>query len=166
MQKSYLILNFATQKKYNECPNMQMKTMIAHGKNIKIFAGNSHPALAMQDRIRTRCRSVRRRCRIFRQRFRFRSETVRGDSGSIPDPVYLRAGQRQPDGAAHHDRCLRPYIGRSYHCGNPRIGCGQDRKSKARDPISAKLVANLLTTAGADRILSRGSACNPDSGIL
>ena len=25
-----------------------LKTMIAHGKNIKIFAGNSHPALAMQ----------------------------------------------------------------------------------------------------------------------
>lgn len=30
----------------------------------------------------------------------------------------------------------------------------QDRKSKARDPISAKLVADLLTTAGADRILT------------
>ena len=30
----------------------------------------------------------------------------------------------------------------------------QDRKAKARDPISAKLVANLLTTAGADRILT------------
>lgn len=30
----------------------------------------------------------------------------------------------------------------------------QDRKSKARDPISAKLVADLITTAGADRILT------------
>jgi ribose-phosphate pyrophosphokinase len=30
----------------------------------------------------------------------------------------------------------------------------QDRKAKARDPISAKLVANLLTKAGADRILT------------
>lgn len=30
----------------------------------------------------------------------------------------------------------------------------QDRKAKARDPISAKLVANLLTAAGADRILT------------
>ena len=30
----------------------------------------------------------------------------------------------------------------------------QDRKAKARDPISAKLVADLLTTAGADRILT------------
>ena len=30
----------------------------------------------------------------------------------------------------------------------------QDRKAKARDPISAKLVANLLVAAGADRILT------------
>ena len=30
----------------------------------------------------------------------------------------------------------------------------QDRKSKARDPISAKLVADLITTAGADRVLT------------
>lgn len=30
----------------------------------------------------------------------------------------------------------------------------QDRKAKARDPITAKLVANLITSAGADRVLS------------
>ncbi len=30
----------------------------------------------------------------------------------------------------------------------------QDRKAKARDPISAKLVANILTVAGADRVLT------------
>lgn len=30
----------------------------------------------------------------------------------------------------------------------------QDRKAKARDPISAKLVANLITAAGADRVLT------------
>lgn len=30
----------------------------------------------------------------------------------------------------------------------------QDRKAKSRDPISAKLVANLITTAGADRVLT------------
>ncbi len=30
----------------------------------------------------------------------------------------------------------------------------QDRKAKARDPISAKLVADLLTSAGADRVLT------------
>lgn len=30
----------------------------------------------------------------------------------------------------------------------------QDRKAKSRDPISAKLTANLITTAGADRVLT------------
>lgn len=30
----------------------------------------------------------------------------------------------------------------------------QDRKARARDPISAKLVADLITTAGADRVLT------------
>ena len=30
----------------------------------------------------------------------------------------------------------------------------QDRKAKSRDPISAKLVANLITSAGADRVLT------------
>ena len=30
----------------------------------------------------------------------------------------------------------------------------QDRKTKARDPISSKLVANMLTAAGADRVLT------------
>ncbi len=32
--------------------------------------------------------------------------------------------------------------------------CKQDRKTKGREPISAKLVANLLVTAGVDRILT------------
>ncbi len=37
----------------------------------------------------------------------------------------------------------------------PYFGYGrQDRKSKARDPISARLVADLIETAGADRVLT------------
>ena len=37
----------------------------------------------------------------------------------------------------------------------PYFGYGrQDRKAKARDPISAKLVSNLITSAGVDRILT------------
>lgn len=37
----------------------------------------------------------------------------------------------------------------------PFYGYGrQDRKAKSRDPISAKLVANLLTAAGVDRVLT------------
>ena len=50
----------------------------------------------------------------------------------------------------------------------------QDRKAKSRDPISAKLVANMLTASGADRVLNmdlhasqiQGSPCQPDPGLL
>jgi len=40
--------------------------------------------------------------------------------------------------------CVMPYFGYAR----------QDRKVRARDPISAKLVANLITSAGTDRVLT------------
>jgi ribose-phosphate pyrophosphokinase len=41
----------------------------------------------------------------------------------------------------------------------------QDRRSKARTPISAKLVANLLTRAGIERVLTL-DLTRPDPGLL
>ena len=46
--------------------------------------------------------------------------------------------------SASHITVIMPYFGYAR----------QDRKSKARDPISAKLVADLITAAGADRVLT------------
>ena len=42
----------------------------------------------------------------------------------------------------------------------------QDRKTKPRDPISAKLVANLITTAGADRVLTMDIHANQIQGFF
>ncbi len=42
----------------------------------------------------------------------------------------------------------------------------QDRKSRSRDPISAKLVANLLTTAGANRVLTMDLHCTQIQGFF
>lgn len=42
----------------------------------------------------------------------------------------------------------------------------QDRKARARDPISAKLVANLITAAGADRILTMDLHCAQIQGFF
>lgn len=42
----------------------------------------------------------------------------------------------------------------------------QDRKSRARDPISAKLVANILTSAGAHRILTMDLHCSQIQGFF
>ena len=42
----------------------------------------------------------------------------------------------------------------------------QDRKGRARDPISAKLVANLITCAGADRVLTMDLHCAQIQGFF
>ncbi|MGI6211602.1 MAG: ribose-phosphate diphosphokinase [Anaerovoracaceae bacterium] len=42
----------------------------------------------------------------------------------------------------------------------------QDRKAKARDPISAKLVANLIVAAGADRVLTMDLHANQIQGYF
>ncbi len=42
----------------------------------------------------------------------------------------------------------------------------QDRKARARDPISAKLVANLITKAGADRMISMDLHCAQIQGFF
>jgi ribose-phosphate pyrophosphokinase len=42
----------------------------------------------------------------------------------------------------------------------------QDRKARSHDPISAKLVANMLTTAGADRILTMDLHCPQIQGFF
>lgn len=42
----------------------------------------------------------------------------------------------------------------------------QDRKARARDPISAKLVANLLTIAGANRVLTMDLHCAQIQGFF
>lgn len=42
----------------------------------------------------------------------------------------------------------------------------QDRKTRARDPISAKLVADLITAAGADRVLTMDLHCAQIQGFF
>ena len=42
----------------------------------------------------------------------------------------------------------------------------QERKSRARDPISAKLVANLITAAGARRVVTMDLHANAIQGFF
>ena len=42
----------------------------------------------------------------------------------------------------------------------------QDRKDEGRVPITAKLVANIITRAGADRVLAMDLHAAPDPGLL
>ena len=42
----------------------------------------------------------------------------------------------------------------------------QDRKVASRAPITAKLVADIITAAGADRVPDTRSSCRPNPGFL
>lgn len=42
----------------------------------------------------------------------------------------------------------------------------QDRKAQSREPITAKLVANMITNAGADRLLTLDMHAPPNQGFF
>ena len=139
--------------------------MISRGKDIKVFTGSSNPQLAKDI-----CRELGiplGTCEVgsFADGENFASiyETVRGSDvfvvqstcsfvnkdgkpGSVNDSlmellIMIDALKRASAGRV---TAVIPYFGYAR----------QDRKTKPRDPISAKLVANMITAAGADRVLT------------
>ncbi len=130
--------------------------MIAHGNKIKLFCGNSCKDLANSIAARLKMRVSEAEVGKFSDGEISVSlgESVRGcdvfviQSTSIPTNdnlmellVMIDALKRASAGRI---TAVIPYFGYAR----------QDRKARARDPITAKLVADLLTTAGADRILT------------
>mgnify|MGYP003321272767 CR=1 FL=1 len=82
------------------------------------------------------------------------SESFRGDNVYIIQSTCGPVNERLMEVLVCIDACKRGSAA-SITCVMPYFGYArQDRKAKARQPISAKLVADLLTTAGADRIVS------------
>jgi len=81
-------------------------------------------------------------------------ETVRGIDVFIVQPTCTPVNQYIMETLIIIDALKRASVGR-VNAVIPYYGYArQDRKTKAREPITAKLVANLLTTAGADRVIS------------
>ena len=138
--------------------------MIAHGKDIKVFTGNSNPGLAKDI-----CKELgiplgNSEVGAFSDGENFASiyETVRGSDvfvvqstcsfvkddmpGTVNDALMelLIMVDALKRASAGRITAVIPYFGYAR----------QDRKTKPRDPISAKLVANLITRAGADRVLT------------
>ncbi|MDR7855665.1 ribose-phosphate pyrophosphokinase [Tissierella sp.] len=82
------------------------------------------------------------------------SETVRGIDVFIVQPTCTPVNDNLMETLILIDAVKRASAGR-VNAVVPYYGYArQDRKTKAREPITAKLVANLLTTAGADRVIS------------
>ncbi len=82
------------------------------------------------------------------------SETVRGCDVFIIQPTNSPVNDNLMELLILIDAVKRASAGR-INAVIPYYGYArQDRKTKAREPITAKLVANLITTAGADRVVT------------
>lgn len=81
-------------------------------------------------------------------------ESIRGDDVFIVQPVCNPVNENLMELLIIIDAFKRASA-KSITAVIPYYGYArQDRKAKARDPITAKLVANLITAAGADRVLT------------
>ncbi|MGG7179044.1 ribose-phosphate diphosphokinase [Clostridium paraputrificum] len=130
--------------------------MLSHGKNIKIFTGNSHPELAKEiaeilglpvgDSNVGTFSDGEISVNI--------GETVRGADVFIVQSTCSPVNNNLMELLIMIDAFKRASAGRITAV-IPYYGYArQDRKAKSRDPITAKLVADLLTAAGAHRVLT------------
>ncbi len=134
----------------------EVVVMIAHGLNIKVFTGNSNPEFA-----KTICRELgielgNSEVRTFADGEVSVSlnETVRAADVFLIQSTCKPVNDRLMELLIMIDACRRASAGRITAV-IPYFGYArQDRKAKSRDPISSKLVANMLTAAGADRVLT------------
>jgi len=130
--------------------------MIAYGDSIKVFCGNSNPALA-----ETICKKLgvtlgQGSVKTFAdgEVAVTLSETVRNCDVFLVQSTCKPVNDNLMELLVMIDACRRASAGRITAV-IPYFGYArQDRKAKSRDPITAKLVANMLTAAGADRILT------------
>lgn len=130
--------------------------MIAHGKDIKIFAGNSNRPLAEAICKHIGIKLGDAEVGTFSDGESYVSiyETVRGSDVFVVQSTCSPVNDNLIEMLIMIDALRRASAGRITAV-VPYFGYArQDRKAKPRDPISAKLVANLITRAGADRVLT------------
>ena len=130
--------------------------MIAYSEKIKIITGNSNPEFA-----KTICKELgidlaKAEVKRFADGEAAISlnETVRGADVFLVQSTCKPVNDHLMELLVMIDACSRASAGRITAV-IPYYGYArQDRKAKSRDPISSKLVANMLTAAGADRVLT------------
>ncbi len=124
--------------------------------NLKIFAGSSNPALASAV-----CKYLRiplGGAKLGRfpdgERFIKLEDDVRGRDCYVLQSTCEPVDDHLVELLIYLD-CLRRASARRITAVVPYFGYArQDRKDEGRVPITAKLVANLITTAGADRVVA------------
>lgn len=130
--------------------------MSTYSDKLKIFAGNCHRALAKEicDCLGTELVSAEI-CRFKDGEIGVTiDETVRGADVFVVQPTSPPVNENIMELLVMID-ALRRASARRITAVVPYYGYArQDRKAQPRDPITAKLVANLITKAGARRLLS------------
>ncbi|MDR0890425.1 MAG: ribose-phosphate pyrophosphokinase [Oscillospiraceae bacterium] len=130
--------------------------MIAHGKEIKVFSANANIPFAQNVCTELGLELGRSTVKAFADGEISVSinESVRGCDVFVVQSTCKPVNDNLMELLIMIDAFRRASAGRITAV-IPYFGYArQDRKAKGRDPISAKLVANLITRAGADRVLT------------
>ena len=142
--------------------------MISHGKDMKIFSGNANTGLAKDvcRLIGTQLGSSEIGHFADGEVFASIYESVRGSDVFLIQSTSSPVNDHLMELLIMIDAMKRASAGRVTAV-IPYFGYArQDRKTKPRDPISAKLVANLITRAGADRVLTMDLHANQIQGFF
>ena len=142
--------------------------MISHGKDIKIFTGNANPKLAADicKIIGTKLGESEVKSFADGEASVSLYETVRGSDVFLVQSTCKPVNDSLMELLVMVDACRRASAGRITAV-MPYFGYArQDRKAKSRDPISAKLVANMLVAAGVDRVLTMDLHANQIQGFF
>ncbi len=142
--------------------------MIAHGNKIKLFCGNACKDLAssISDRLKMKLAA----CEVGKFSDGEISvsigESVRGCDVFVIQSTSTPANDNLMELLVMIDALKRASAGRITAV-MPYFGYArQDRKARARDPITAKLVADLICKAGADRVLTMDFHCAQLQGFF
>lgn len=125
-------------------------------KNLKIFTGNANPELAQEiaDYIGVKLGAAKVKQFSDGEISLIVDESVRGCDAYIIQPTSTPVNDNLMELLIMVD-ALRRASARRVTAVIPYYGYArQDRKSRGREPITAKLVANMITQAGARRVLA------------
>ncbi|HHX77070.1 MAG TPA: ribose-phosphate pyrophosphokinase, partial [Firmicutes bacterium] len=125
-------------------------------KKLKIFSGTANIGLAREitAHLGIPLGSVRVKKFSDGEVTTYIDESVRGSDVFIVQPLSSPANENIMELLIMIDAMKRASA-KAVNCVIPYYGYArQDRKTKARDPITAKLIADLLTAAGANRVVT------------
>ncbi len=130
--------------------------MNVHGKDLRIFSCNANRAVAQEiaDHLKVKLGDMDVKSFADGEIAISMNESVRGSDVFLVQSTCAPVNDHLMEMLVAIDALKRASAGRITAV-MPYYGYArQDRKAKPRDPISAKLVADLLVTAGADRVLT------------